>query len=69
MKRKVLWEMFKQFWHMRFKEKEDFIVVDIPNLYEAGLLSHIMYPIIVVGMSNINENAKRIMLHTGVTQK
>jgi len=53
----MLWEIIST----RIFQMKDLVVLDAPLLYETGVLEHICYPIIVVHVSDIDEQVKRLI--------
>ena len=65
---KIFWKMFKEFWRLRFTEKKNSIVLDVPLLYETKILEYICYPIIVVAVDDEEKVKKRLMIRNQLTE-
>jgi dephospho-CoA kinase len=69
MQGKILWRMFTTFLRLRFKEKKDAIVLDVPLLFETKILEWICFPILVVNTENEDLVKKRLMIRNKLTEE
>ena len=69
MKPKVMKGLFWKFWDLRFKQKEPFIIIDLPLLYETGFFKYLLFPIFCVVVTDELEVIKRLIKRNNLTQK
>lgn len=63
-----MWGLFKKFYQFRFVEKQPFVIMDIPLLFESGFFKYILYPIIVVSIHDESIIIKRLMERNKFTE-
>ena len=66
---KFYWKMLSEFIRLRFREKKEVIVLDVPLLYETKILEWIWYPIIVVNVNDENIVKRRLMSRNSLTEQ
>jgi len=69
MQTKIFWRMFTEFLRLRFSEKKDAIVLDVPLLYETKVLEWICYPIIVVAVDDQEVIKTRLMSRNKLSEE
>jgi len=69
MQKKIFWKMFKEFWRLRFTEKQNSIILDVPLLYETKILEYICYPILVVAVDDEEKVVKRLMIRNQLNEE
>lgn len=69
MQGKIFWKMIKEFWRLRFTEKKNTIVLDVPLLYETKILEYICFPILVVAVDDEEKVKTRLMARNQLSEE